>query len=116
MSRVDHTEGRTVTRCGERTGVAHRQNIPTLPNQLGAEERALSGHRRESDQLVEGTVTMVGGSNPGASPSTLRSTCAAPSNPEVSAGTTSFAFGLSANFVKVSSWRIATRVGSGAAA
>src|SRR5580700_5146600 len=82
-----------------------------------AEERTLLGHRGDSAQLlVGGTATMVGGSRPGASPSTLRSTCAAPSSPDVSAGTTSLALGLSANFVSVSSWRIATSVGSGAAA
>src|SRR4029077_16180341 len=67
---------------------------------LCAEERALPGHRRDSAQLLDGgTATTVGGSRPGASPSTLRSTCAAPSSPDVSAGTTSLAFGLSADFL-----------------
>lgn len=41
---------------------------------------------------------------------------AAPSNADDSAGMTIFVFGLSANLLNVSSWRIATRVGSGAAA
>src|SRR5438270_402707 len=92
--------------------VARRRQYPLATQ--GPHELVL-GRIENRDRDLGRPGSLYGFAAVGTPSSTLRRAWAAPSKPAVSTGTTSLAFSLLANFESVSSCRMETRIGSGAA-
>src|SRR2546425_2421414 len=92
--------------------------VPLLRHHQLAQQRpyeVVLGRIENGDRDLRRVGSLYGFAAVGTPSSTLRSAWAAPSKPAVSTGTTSLAFSLLANFESVSSCRMETNVGSGAA-
>jgi hypothetical protein len=92
-----------------------RQRCARVPRGLRGIDRTVIIRRPAATAAEQSTLRRQDSPASGMPAITERSACAAPRMPAVSIGTTSLLLGLSAKRASVSSWRMATRVGSGAA-